>query len=685
MLLQSKMGVRLAYVPRGPVLNWQDEDEVRAMMDALKEEGRRLGSGVLKVEPELTDTVENRELMARLGFRASSQSIQPRSTIVVDLRTDPESILQGMKSKWRYNVRLAERKGVRVRVCEAGDLASFEALMQETAARDAFDVHEASYYRSAFELIAPGHAVFLMAEYEGTPLAAIVVAQVGCKAWYLWGASGERERNRMPNHALQWAGMLWAKERGAQWYDTWGIPDELGILAQGLRGGDGSGTPVEEMPVDVESLPGHGLWGVYRFKQGFGGMVVRSVGAWDVALTTSGFALYRAGLKALDAKRTLEHRRNGASSGDAAANSRHAQIHAVSDAQTWRKALATLAKPHVLQSWEWGEVKSQTEWRAERFVLGDGVGAFQLLTRQPVAGVPLHIGYIPKGPVVDWEDAVAVDSMLQAVEEAARRRRCVLVKIDPSVAEESVAGRRLKQRLGERGWLFSNEQIQFKNTATSDLSVGAEALLEGMKSKHRYNVRLAERRGIQVRVGDVEDLGAFYALYAETGARDGFIIRPREYYEQTWRRFLAAQQEVGNPAGGALLLAEHEDESAPVAGLFLLRYGATAWYFYGASSERRRRDMPNYLLQWEAVRWAIAQGCTCYDWWGAPTNPDDESDSMQGVWGFKQGFGAQLDVGVGAWDFPVSRTLYAAYREALPQVVGLMRRRARNDRVTPVP
>jgi lipid II:glycine glycyltransferase (peptidoglycan interpeptide bridge formation enzyme) len=231
-------------------------------------------------------------------------------------------------------------------------------------------------------------------------------------------------------------------------------------------------------------------------------------------------------------------------------------------------------------------------------------------------------------------------------------------------------------RLRRRGWVFSNEQVQFKNTAISDLAAGEEALLERMKPKWRYNVRLAQKRGITVRPGTPADLPAFYALYAETGKRDGFLIRPFAYYEAIWARFLAAQQDPANPAGGALLLAGHPEEAVPLAGLFLLRYGARAWYFYGASGERKRRDMPNHLLQWEALRWARAQGCTAYDWWGTPTDPGDPEDPMQGVWQFKQGFGAELRVHVGAWDYAPWPPLYEAYARLLPRMIGLLRRRA---------
>jgi len=133
--------------------------------------------------------------------------------------------------------------------------------------------------------------------------------------------------------------------------------------------------------------------------------------------------------------------------------------------------------------------------------------------------------------------------------------------------------------------------------------------------------------------------------------------------------------DAANPAGGALLLAEHPEEAAPVAGIFLLRYGARAWYFYGASGEARRRDMPNYLLQWAGMNWAQGQECTVYDWWGAPTAPDDPEDGLQGVWHFKEGFGAELRQQIGAWDWSPVPALWRLYQRTMPLLLAVMRRR----------
>ncbi len=703
LLLKRAAGLTLAYAPRGPVTDWCNRFETELLLQSIHTYARSLGAAVLKIEPDLPDSLANRQLLRAYGFVPSRQTVQPPSTIVLDISGAEADVLARMKSKWRYNVRLAERKGVRVRAMRRADLPAFHSLMQSTGARDGFGIHSADYFAAAFDLLTPQHAVFLLAEWEEQPLGAVVVAAVGGAACYLWGASSDRERSRMPNYALQWAGMQWARAQGATRYDFWGIPDVVGQLAAAMRSGDGSGTPADALPIDLDALPPGELWGVYRFKQGFGGDVLRTVGAWDMALDPLGFRLYQLGvdsrqwLAAAPWQAAAHPQHNAAPSAPepVADTSAAAEVQTVATAEEWRGLLAQLPDPHVLQSWEWGAVKAQTGWQARRYRVTSpaGSGAFQLLWRQPISALPLRVAYVPKGPLLDWGELDMVDIMLDAVEREARRLGCIYVKVDPDVRDDTTAGLMVLHSLQRRGWRFSRDQVQFKNTAYSELPENASGegaaaeglLLAQMKQKWRYNIRLAEKRGVRVRVGGEQDFAAFYALYGETGARDGFLVRPFAYYAQTWRTFLEAQQVADNPAGGVLLLAEYPqtghpetgqpDAGLPVAGLLLLRYGRRTWYFYGASSERNRRDMPNYLLQWEALRWALAQGCRVYDWWGAPSAPDNPDDAMQGVWQFKQGFGAQLQPHIGAWDYPVSPLLYRLYQEAMPAVLGWMRSR----------
>ena len=270
--LPLKLGT-IAYVPRGPLLDWNDTGAVAATFEALRVAARRRCAWALWLEPEMLDTPEARAHLRACGLRPVVRTIQPPRTVIVDIAPAEDAILSQMRSKTRYNIRLAERKGVTVREGNLDDAAAFYALMTETGSRDAFGIHSEAYYRRVFELFLPpghpsaGQAALLLAEVEGELVAALVVFALGIKAWYLYGASSNRHRERMPPYALQWAAIRWAKARGCTRYDLWGIPDydEETLEAQFTERSDD-------------------LWGVYRFKRGFGGRVTRCVGLWEQPL-----------------------------------------------------------------------------------------------------------------------------------------------------------------------------------------------------------------------------------------------------------------------------------------------------------------------------------------------------------------------------------------------------------------
>ena len=277
-------GQTLAYVPKGPLVDWTDAQKTRQLLDAVRHTCRRHRAAILKIEPEYEAAPELAITLESLGFRLGAQRVQPLSTIHVDLTPDEEAILSRMKPKWRYNIRLAERKGVAVREATMDDLPAVQELLEQTGVRDGFSVHSAAYYRKATELFAPDNwATWLLAEHEGRLLAAIAVFALGEMAWYMWGASSDLDRNLMPNHALQWAAMRWARDRGCRVYDLWGIPDEVGADPNAFA--------------DPQAWGNDGLWGIYRFKQGFGGRVVRYIGAWDAPVSALGHSLYRTALK----------------------------------------------------------------------------------------------------------------------------------------------------------------------------------------------------------------------------------------------------------------------------------------------------------------------------------------------------------------------------------------------------
>ncbi|MFN2227452.1 MAG: lipid II:glycine glycyltransferase FemX [Anaerolineae bacterium] len=359
------------------------------------------------------------------------------------------------------------------------------------------------------------------------------------------------------------------------------------------------------------------------------------------------------------------------------------QARIVEGAADWDRALLALPAPHVLQSWTWGAFKARHGWQAMPLLFedaGEPVAAAMVLRRKLLRRdlplLPLSVLYVPRGPALDWHDAALARGVLAELEHLARRQRAILVKIDPDVyhpeGAPAFAGRpacapQVADLFRARGWQPSMQQIQFANTVLLDLEPSEEDLLAGMKQKSRYNTRLARRRGVTVRSGtSADDLALFYSLYAETAERDGFPIRPREYYLDAWSSFL----DVG---GLRLLLAEVEGET--VAGLILLTFGPTAWYMYGASSDRHRERMPNNLLQWEAIRQARAAGCRLYDLWGAPDRLDD-ADPMWGVYRFKLGLGGELARGLGAWDFPARPLLYRIYLDIIPRYLDVLHRRA---------
>ena len=282
-LTRQEGPIRVMYVPKGPVLDYTDEPLRRAVIEELKRHARSRRAIFIKIDPDVvvgvgepgTPEAQSVELGERIaqewqqaGFHFSAEQVQFRNSVIFDLRRDEEDLLMEMKSKTRYNIRLSERKGVVVRFGDADDLDLLYQLYEETARRDDFVIRPLSYYRQAWgDFMRAGLAQPIIAEYKGTPLAHVIIFGLGKRAWYFYGASSDEERNRMPTYALQWAAMRWAKTQGMTVYDMWGAPDDF----------------------EDENDP---LAGVYRFKAGFGGTVVRRVGAWDYPANKTLYGLY---------------------------------------------------------------------------------------------------------------------------------------------------------------------------------------------------------------------------------------------------------------------------------------------------------------------------------------------------------------------------------------------------------
>lgn len=269
----------IAYLPKGPVVDWGDQSLVASLLSLVAAKARKQGAILIRIEPEVAQGKSPAlvEQLEALGFQSSPRAVQPRRTLILDISGGEGEILGRMKQKTRYNIRLAQRKGVLVRRGTSSDLSIFAQLMQETGSRNVFGVHSLAYYHQAYDSFGPDDRVALfVAEYEDQPLGAIMAFALGDTAWYFYGASSSKERRRMPSYLLQWEAIRWARGKGCARYDLWGVPDED-----------------EEVLEDQFTNRSDGLWGVYRFKRGFGGQLVRWVGAFDLPLNRSLYGLVR--------------------------------------------------------------------------------------------------------------------------------------------------------------------------------------------------------------------------------------------------------------------------------------------------------------------------------------------------------------------------------------------------------
>jgi peptidoglycan pentaglycine glycine transferase (the first glycine) len=367
----------------------------------------------------------------------------------------------------------------------------------------------------------------------------------------------------------------------------------------------------------------------------------------------------------------------------------------------WNSLISSLPYPHFLQSYEWGQVKAQYGWHPF-YAVWDSDGRWKVesepallsIFRSPAAAalilkrtIPmggmsarLSILYAPKGPLLDWTNEALRNRVLNDLQTFAKKEGAIFLKMDPDVvlgrgvpAQENdvidADGQTVMSEMKQRGWRYSLDQIQFKNTVLIDLSLSQEELLARMKQKTRYNIRLAEKKGVSLRIGTQGDFGMLYKMYAETSVRDGFVVRDEGYYQTVWSSFMNSKEPTCEP-----LIAEVDGE--PVAAIFVFYFAERACYVYGMSRDAHREKMPAYLLQWEAIKRAKARGCSVYDLWGAP-DVFDESDSMWGVYRFKEGLGGKVVRTLGAWDFAPNPFWYKLYSEIIPRMLDVMRSRGK--------
>ncbi len=330
----------------------------------------------------------------------------------------------------------------------------------------------------------------------------------------------------------------------------------------------------------------------------------------------------------------------------------------------WNEFIARCPHGNVLQCWEWGELKQYTGWQPLPVAAtenGQIVAACLILKRR----LPLIAGcllYAPRGPVLDFANEPAWKKLLDEIRNLAETHRAMALKVDPAISTDRDEVASILSTSGFRPVSYEGEfgGIQPRYVMKVDISGNIEEVLADFKSKTRYNVRLAERRGVTTRDGQREDVADFYEILETTANRDGFAIRDISYYYDIWDVIIARDL-------GKMFLAYVEDEL--VAGTIAFTLGHQAWYVYGASSNRHRNLMPNYLLQWRMIQWAKQRGCTVYDMRGVAREVDGEAPGeLAGLNRFKQGFAAQYVEYIGEWDLVFRPGMYRLFNIAQPLV-----------------
>jgi len=342
-----------------------------------------------------------------------------------------------------------------------------------------------------------------------------------------------------------------------------------------------------------------------------------------------------------------------------------------SEKSSWSQFVSTSPTGDLLQSFEWGDLKQKSGgWRPIRLIAekdGKIVGAVSILKRN-LPRLKKCIFYAPRGPVCDFSDQTLLQNLVEGAAERASREGAILFKIDPPILIERADVVSSLQNLGFHKVVDAEGfgGVQPRCVMQLDLSPSIDDILADCKPKWRYNIRLAEKKGVTVRSDCAkDDLKAFYAVLQETAERDRFLVRGYSYYEQMWDYLVL-------PGYAKLFLAEFEGEV--VSGALSFIYGDKCWYTYGASSNRHRNVMPNHLMQWRMIEWAKESGCSWYDFRGVSQQNDAQSeDHLAGLNRFKEGFGAKFVEYIGEFDLPYSPAWYWAWTTAKPKALSFLK------------
>ncbi len=325
--------------------------------------------------------------------------------------------------------------------------------------------------------------------------------------------------------------------------------------------------------------------------------------------------------------------------------------------KAYKKFLENHERCNFQQSLEWAEIK-KPNWIPEVVLAEDEdkniIGSLCVWIRKmPIFG---NMMYSSRGPVCDIHDIAVMKQLTDGVKELAKKYNAFGLSIEPDIETDDQAFRDIVTNLGYKikdDAKDFKDEIQPRFVFRLDIkNKTEEEIMAGFHQKWRYNIRLAGRKGVEIKEGTREDLKDFHKIMIETGNRDGFITRPLSYFEKMYDNMV--------PEGHMKLLMAYYD-GKPISGVIPIFYGNKTWYLYGASSNQHRNLMPNYLLQWEMIKMAIARHDDIYDFRGV-SGVVDESHPQYGLYRFKKGFGAKFTEFIGEIYLPFKPLKFRLYK-----------------------
>ncbi|MBQ2841587.1 MAG: peptidoglycan bridge formation glycyltransferase FemA/FemB family protein [Clostridia bacterium] len=318
---------------------------------------------------------------------------------------------------------------------------------------------------------------------------------------------------------------------------------------------------------------------------------------------------------------------------------------------------------HFLQTSLWARVKDDWKWFG--IICRDDndriTGTMGVLLRK-ISKLPYHMMYAPRGPVCDFNDKATFSALVEAAKHEGKKYNAYELKIDKDVPVDNEEYRKIAL---SQGFNFKEKTINFEdfqcryvirihiNGRTED------EIFAAFHSDHRRKIRIAIKNNVEIKIHGSEKADIFYSLMKETCERDGFELRSAAYFAKILDAF-------GDKA--RLYLAYYEGE--PIAGAISVLWGDKVWYFYGASSNSNRKVMPNYLMQWEMIKWAIEEGCRIYDFRGV-AGVIDESNPLFGLYRFKHRFDGDYVEFMGEMDLitkPTAAKIVAASQEIIKKL-----------------